>query len=69
MTPITVEHLLKVKAHLLSHPIPSRLVALIQRKTGMRISEPVLARLDDLLMDLDISHLWARKNNLTDRKN
>jgi len=39
MALITVEHLRKVKAHLLSHPIPSRLAALIQLNTGMRISE------------------------------
>jgi hypothetical protein len=45
MAPITVEHLRKVKAHLLGHPIPSRLVALVQLKTGMRISEPVLTGL------------------------
>lgn len=68
MAPITVDHLLKVKAHLLSHPIPSRLAALIQLNTGMRISEPVLARLDDLVLNHDIPHLWVRKNTLTDRK-
>jgi integrase len=68
MAPITVEHLRKVKAHLLSHPIPSRLAALIQLNTGMRISKPVLARLDDLVLDHDIPHLWVRKNSLTDRK-
>lgn len=68
LAPITVEHLRKVKAHLLSHPIPSRLAALIQLNTGMRISEPALARLDDLVLDHDIPHLWVRKNSLTDRK-
>jgi hypothetical protein len=36
MAPITVDHLRKVKAHLLSHPIPSRLASLIQFNTGMR---------------------------------
>ena len=46
MAPITVEHLRKVKSHLLNNPIPSRLAALIQLNTGMRISEPVLARLE-----------------------
>jgi integrase len=50
------------------HPIPSRLAALIQLNTGMRISEPVLTRLDDLVLDHDIPHLWVRKNCLTDRK-
>jgi integrase len=68
MAPITLERLRKVKAHLLSHPIPSRLAALIQLNTGMRISEPVLARLDDLVLDHDIPHLWVPKNSLTDRK-
>ena len=60
MAPISVEHLRKVKAHLLCHPIPSRLAALIQFDTSMRISEPVLARLDDLVLDHDIPHLWVR---------
>jgi integrase len=46
---------------LLSHPIPSRLAALIQLNTGMRISEPMLARLDDLVLDHDIPHVWVRK--------
>ena len=68
MAHITAEHLHKVKAHLLSHPIQSRLAALIQLNTGMRISEPVLARLDDLVLDHEIPHLWVRKNSLTDRK-
>ena len=68
IAPITLEQLRKVKAHLLSHPIPSRLAALIQLNTGMRISEPVLARLDDLVLDHEIPHLWIRKNSLTDRK-
>jgi integrase len=53
---------------LLSHPIRSRLAALIQLNTGMRISDPVLARMDDLVLGHDISHLWVRKNSLTDRK-
>jgi integrase len=68
MSPITVEQLRKVKSHLLSHPITSRLAGLIQLNTGMRISEPVLVRLDDLVLDHDIPHLWVRKNSLTDRK-
>jgi len=50
------------------HPILSRLAALIQLNTGMRISEPVLARLDDLVLDHEIPHLWVRKNSLNDRK-
>jgi len=68
LLPISAEQLCRVKAHLLNHPIPSRLAALIQLNTGMRISEPVLARLDDLVLDHDIPHLWVRRNQLTDRK-
>ncbi len=68
MAPITLEHLGIVKAHLLSHPIPSRLAALIQLNTGMRVSEHVLGCLYNLLLDHDIPHLWVRKTSLTDRK-
>ena len=42
---------------MLSHPIPSRLAAQIQLNTGMRISEAVLVRLDDLVLDLEIAYL------------
>jgi len=41
---------------------------LIRLKSGIRISEPVLARMDDLVLDHDIQHLWERKNSLIDRK-
>jgi len=43
-------------------------VGLIQLNTGLRISEPTLARLEDLVLDHEIPHLWIRKNSLTDRK-
>ncbi len=65
---ITRELLLQVKDHLLKRPLPSRLAALIQLNTGMRISEPVLARLDDLVLDHPIPHIWVRRNELSDRK-
>ena len=68
MVPITMVHLRKVKAHLLSHSIPSRLAALIQLNTGIRISEPMPARLNDLVLDHDIPNLWVHKKSLTDRK-
>lgn len=68
IAPISLEQLRNVKTHLLSHPIESRLAALIQLNTGMRISEPVLARFDDLVLDHDIPHLWVRPNQLTQRK-
>lgn len=66
--PISIELLIQVKEHLLKHPTPSRLAALIQLNTGMRISEPVLAKLEDLILDHEIPHIWVRRNELTDRK-
>ena len=58
----------KVKSRLLESDAPYRLVALIQLNTGMRVSEPALARLHDLVLDHEIPHLWVRRNELTDRK-
>lgn len=65
---ITHTQLLQVKELLLRYPTPSKLVGLIQLNTGMRISEPSVARLDDLVLDHDIPHLWVRKNIHIDRK-
>jgi hypothetical protein len=44
-----------------SHPIPSRLTALIQPNTEIAISEPVLECVDDLVLGHDIPQLWVRK--------
>ena len=60
--------LLQVKEAMIRHHSTASLIGLIQLNTGMRISEPSLARLDDLVLDHDIPHLWVRKNKLTDRK-
>jgi integrase len=60
--------LLKVKEAMTKHLSTAHLIGLIQLNTGMRISEPSLARLDDLVLEHDIPHLWVRKNSLTDRK-
>lgn len=65
---ITNELIVAVKNRLLEKSSPYRLVALIQLNTGMRISEPALARLDDCVLEHPIPHLWVRKNQLTDRK-
>lgn len=65
---ITAKHLLQVKDLLMSSPTPAKLVGLIQLNTGMRVSEPSLARLDDLVLNHDIPHLWVRKNIHIDRK-
>ncbi len=66
--PITPEKLEQVKARLSRLNTPASLVGLIQLNTGLRISEPTLARLEDLVLDHEIPHLWIRKNSLTDRK-
>ena len=60
--------LLRVKETMTNHLSTAHLIGLIQLNTGMRISEPSLARLEDLVLDHDIPHLWVRKNILTDRK-
>ena len=65
---ITTELLLDIKDFLLQRPTPAKLIGLIQLNTGLRISEPTLARLDDLVLDHEIPHIWVRKNELTDRK-
>ena len=65
---ITKELMHEVKAFLIAHPTPASMVGLIQLNTGFRISEPTLARLEDLVLDHDIPHLWIRKNELSDRK-
>lgn len=44
------------------------LVALVQLNTGLRISEPVFARLEHCVLDHDIPHLWVKKTELSDRK-
>lgn len=68
MPKITPELLLALKEYLLTQNTPNGWVALIQLITGMRLSEPVFANLEDCVLDRDIPHLWVRKNALTDRK-
>ncbi len=66
---ITNELVLQVKNYLLERThSPHCLVALVQLNTGFRLSEPIFARLEDLVLEHDIPHLWIRKNVLTDRK-
>ena len=68
MRTITPELLLEVKQRLLVRKLPYRLVALVQLNTGMRISEPIFARREDLILKHKIPHIWVRKNALSDRK-
>jgi integrase len=68
MQTITPALLDAVKQRLLGHVTPYRLVGLIQLNTGLRLSEPIFARLEDCVLDHQIPHLWIRKNSLSDRK-
>jgi integrase len=68
MRTITPELLHEVKQRLLVRKLPYRLVALVQLNTGMRLSEPIFARREDLILRHTIPHIWVRKNTLSDRK-
>jgi len=65
---VTSELIHKVKHSLMGFHTPHRLVALVQLNTGMRLSEPVFATLDDCVLDHEIPHLWVRPNQLSQRK-
>lgn len=65
---VTTDLILKVKASLLGYHAAHKLVALLQLNTGVRLSEPVFARLEDCVLDHEIPHLWIRPNQLSDRK-
>jgi len=68
MRTITPELVQEVKQRLLIGRAPYRLVALVQLNTGMRLSEPIFARREDLILNHEIPHIWVRKNALSDRK-
>lgn len=68
MRTITPELLEEVKQRLLIRKSQYKLVALVQLNTGMRISEPIFARREDLILKHEIPHIWVRKNALSDRK-
>lgn len=68
MQVVTTELIQNVKKRLIDLYTPWALVGLIQLNTGMRISEPVFARLEDCILDCKIPHLWVRSNRLSDRK-
>ena len=69
MVQITPDLLSRVVDRLHWDDSPHRLLALMQLNTGLRISEPTLARLEDCVLDHPIPHLWVRSNRLTGRKN
>ena len=68
MRTVTQELLMEIKHRLHCRIKPYKLIGLIQLNTGMRLSEPVFARLDDLVLDHPIPHLWIRRNSLSNRK-
>lgn len=65
---ISEELTLAVKARLLGLRRPNAYIGLIQLNTGCRLSEPLFALREDLVLDHEIPHLWIRPNELTDRK-
>lgn len=65
---ITHDLLSEVKACLMKRQTPYSLVGLLQLNTGLRLSEPIYARLSDLQLNHPIPHLWIRKSDLSDRK-
>jgi integrase len=67
--PVSHELIHQIKEFLLKRwSSPHCLVGLVQLNTGMRISEPVFARLDDCILEHEIPHLLVRKTPLSDRK-
>jgi integrase len=68
MRTITPELLQAVKSRLLIDRTQYKLLALIQLNTGFRLSEPLFARREDLVLEHEIPHLWIRRNSLSDRK-
>jgi integrase len=68
MRVITDELLLEVKHRLMIRFSPYKLVGLIQLNTGLRLSEPVYARVEDCVLDHPIPHIWVRRNELSNRK-
>ena len=68
MPTITTELTLAVKQRLIELDRPNGYVGLIQLNTGCRLSEPLFAKREDLILEHKIPHLWIRPNELTDRK-
>ena len=48
---------------------PYKFIGLIQLNTGLRLSAPVFARVEDCVFDHPIPHIWIRRNELSNRKN
>ena len=68
MRVITHDLLFEVKQKLMTQMKPYKLVGLIQLNTGLRLSEPVYAKVEDCVIDHPIPHIWIRRNELSNRK-
>ncbi len=68
MRAITPELTSEVRDRLWAIRTPNALVGLVQLNTGFRLSEPIFAQREDLVLEHDIPHLWIRPNELTERK-
>lgn len=68
MRVITRELLFEVKHKLMNRFKPHKLVGLLQLNTGLRLSEPVYARVEDCVLDHKVPHIWVRRNDLSSRK-
>ncbi len=69
MPQTTVELTNIVKQRLIALRRPNAYIGLILLNTGCRISEPVFAKREDVVLDHEIPHLWIRPNELSERKN
>lgn len=68
MRVITNELLIDVKRKLMHRFTPYKFIGLIQLNTGLRLSEPVYAKVNDCVLEHDIPHIWVRQNELSNRK-
>ena len=68
MREITMERLYEVKKRLMYRFNPYKFVGLIQLNTGLKLSEPVYAKVSDCVIDHEIPHIWVRQNELSNRK-
>ena len=68
MREITHDLLLAVKKRLMFRFTTYKFIGLIQLNTGLRLSEPVYAKVSDCVLDHEIPHIWVRQNMLSNRK-
>ena len=69
MMVVTPDLIKRVKERLIRHRSSFALVGLVQLNTGLRLSEPVFAKLEDCNLECSIPHICVRQNEYSDRKN